>query len=49
MDRNRPQSTKRKSRLFPVDQMSRDSVVTPKDFITETTTVAMIPEAKPTL
>ena len=36
-------------RLWPVDQISLVSTSTPKDLITDTITVAMIPAANPTL
>ena len=38
-----------RSWLLPSDQIRRDSVVIPKDFSTDTITVAMIPEENPTL
>ena len=49
MATKRQQRTANSSWLLPSDQIRRDSVVMPKDFNTETTTVAMIPAEKPTL
>ena len=46
---NSTDSTIPKTSLFPVDQMSLDSISTPKDFSTDTMTVAMMPAANPTL
>ena len=49
MAANSPQRIANSSWLLPSDQIRRDSVVMPKDFKTETTTVAMIPAENPTL
>ena len=39
----------RKTRLRPEDQISREAVSMPKDLNRDTITVAIMPEAKPTL
>ena len=49
MPQNRMDRRTANSRLLPVYQISRDWVSMPNDFITDTTTVAMMPAAKPTL
>ena len=46
---NRMDSRMIKVWFCPVNQIRRDSMVTPKDFRIDTITVAMMPPANPTL